>query len=185
MLNRAKKPCTRDGCTWPIYAKKLCAGHHREQYPPRPRTPAKPKPPKVRKTPKPRKPLNATRKTRKASTVDDVPAEVRAVVLDRCGGLCEACGRPLTLGVHLHHRLRRRDGGHTADNLVALHPECHVIAPQAVHQRPTWARQQGLIVPSWADPATTPLLLPSGQGVLLHPVQALYLPLPDDLPLAG
>lgn len=97
-----------------------------------------------------------------------VTAETRAIVLARCGGRCEACGEPLgRSGVDIHHRQRRRGGDHSPANLVALHPSCHTVAPQAVHQRPAWARERGLIVRSTGDPAATPLTLPSGRRVLL------------------
>lgn len=89
-------------------------------------------------------------------------ASARAVVLERQYGTCLACHtgmHPAT--AHVHHRKRRRDLA--ADELwcpcvlVALHPDCHVIAPQAVHQRPAWAVDAGLIVPSHADPRTVPI----------------------------
>lgn len=99
-----------------------------------------------------------------------VTPETRALVLTRCGGRCEACGKNLERGgVDLHHRQRRRGGDHSPANLVALHPSCHTVAPEAVHQRPAWAREQGLIVHSTDDPAITPLMLPSGRRVLLDP----------------
>ena len=87
-----------------------------------------------------------------------VTSETRLAVLARCGGLCEACGGDLERGggVHMHHRQRRRTGDHSLANLVALHPDCHVVAPQAVHQRPEWATERGLIVRSTDDPAATP-----------------------------
>lgn len=97
-----------------------------------------------------------------------VTAKTRAIVLARCAGRCEACGKLLgQSGVDLHHRQRRRSGDHSPANLVALHPTCHTIAPEAVHQRPAWARERGLIVRSTDDPAMTPLVLPSGRRVLL------------------
>jgi hypothetical protein len=97
-----------------------------------------------------------------------VTPETRAIVLARCGGRCEACGKPLgQSGVDLHHRQRRRGGDHSPANLVALHPSCHTITPESVHQRPAWARERGLIVRSTEDPATTPLALSSGRRVLL------------------
>jgi hypothetical protein len=74
---------------------------------------------------------------------------------------------PWGSGADLHHRQRRRGGDHSPANLVALHPACHTVAPEAVHQRPAWARERGLIVRSTEDPATVPLALPSGRRVLL------------------
>jgi hypothetical protein len=105
-----------------------------------------------------------------------VPRLVRAGVLVRAAGLCEACGGVLPVrGVHLHHRVRRRDGGDTLDNLVALHPLCHVLGPSAVHERPGWARGRGLVVAVGADPAVVPLVLPSGRVVLLDAGSPRYL----------
>lgn len=121
----------------------------------------------------------AKAKPRKAGESNDIPAAVRAVVLARCRGLCEACGNPLGDGpVHMHHRKRRTKRNHVPCNIVALHPTCHVVAPEAVHQRPAWAAERGLIVHSGGEPATTPLLLPNGDLVLLDPVESTYLPVP-------
>lgn len=110
-------------------------------------------------------------------TRDDIPAAVRAVVLERCGGACESCGGTLEGGpVHMHHRKKRNGKNHTPDNLVALHPLCHVVAPLSVHQEPAWAEQRGLIVLAGEDSLTKPLQLRSGDLVLLDPVEPIYLP---------
>lgn len=85
-------------------------------------------------------------------------AAVREVIWDRQLGTCLACHtgmRPDEL--HAHHRVRRRDLGWCPCNIVALHSDCHVVAPQAVHQRVTWARERGLIVPTWDDPRLIPV----------------------------
>jgi 5-methylcytosine-specific restriction endonuclease McrA len=106
-----------------------------------------------------------------------VTQDTRMVVLARCGGRCEACGREFRdVTPDLHHRQSRARGDHSPANLVALHPKCHTIAPEAVHQRPAWARERGLIVLSTEDPAATPLALPSGRRVWLDPVNPFYLP---------
>lgn len=87
-------------------------------------------------------------------------AQVRVVIWDRQGGTCAACGMGmLAEQMHAHHRMRRRDLGWCPCNVIGLHPSCHVIAPEAVHQRPAWAREHGLIVPTWGDPRQTPVLL--------------------------
>jgi hypothetical protein len=59
------------------------------------------------------------------------------------------------------------------DNLVALHPLCHVLGPTAVHERILVAQQRGLTVTG--DPATTPLLLGLDVVVWLDPHQPRYL----------
>jgi RNA-directed DNA polymerase len=49
-------------------------------------------------------------------------------VWQRQGGKCPKCGQPITkrTGWHLHHRVRRCDGGTDAlTNLELLHPTCH------------------------------------------------------------
>lgn len=108
---------------------------------------------------------------------NDIPAAVRAVVLARCRGLCEACGKALgDAPVHMHHRKKRTRRNHVACNIVALHPTCHVLAPEAVHQRPTWAAERGLIVRAGEDPDTKPLTLPTGRRVLLDPTLPCYQP---------
>lgn len=128
----------------------------------------------------------AKARPRRQGESSDIPAAVRAVVLARCCGLCEACGDPLGAGpVHMHHRKKRTKRNHLPCNIVALHPTCHVIAPQAVHQRPAWAAERGLIVLAGEDPATKPLQLASGGLVLLDPVESRYLPaVVDGLPYA-
>lgn len=93
-----------------------------------------------------------------------------AAILDRSGGLCEACGLPLPArweGWDRHHRQTREYGDDTLPNLVGLHKDCHVVAPQSVHQRVTWARERGLIVPSWSSPKAAGLWLPDGRLVQL------------------
>lgn len=106
--------------------------------------------------------------TKPAKVADEIPAAVRAAVLARAGGACEACGKGLGEGpVHLHHRQKRNGRNHTVENLVALHPLCHVLAPEAVHQRPTWAKSRGLILLAHHDPAVEPLTMPDGSQVLL------------------
>lgn len=39
-------------------------------------------------------------------------------------------------------------------NIIALLPACHAYA----HAHPDWARDRGLIVPTWLDPSETPVL---------------------------
>jgi 5-methylcytosine-specific restriction endonuclease McrA len=146
-----------DGCTRAAKTRKrgLCARHDR---PARTVT---------------RAPARAPARTKARGT--GIPASVRAGVLARAGGLCEGCGHPLeAAGTHLHHRIRRRDGGHTFDNLVALHPLCHVLGPLAVHERVKWARARGLTVRVSVELAAAPLVLPSGRVVLLDPVRPVY-----------
>lgn len=77
----------------------------------------------------------------------------------RCADRCWWCGRGLNGDGVRHHRMRRRDGGDRLCNIVILHTACHNIAPLSVHQNPEVAMTRGFIVPSWADPATSPILI--------------------------
>jgi hypothetical protein len=94
---------------------------------------------------------------------------VTDALLARCDGLCESCGLPLPTRWDRHHRRARSavSGDDSLPNLVALHHDCHVNAPWAVHMRPTWAKAQGLIVPSWQLPGSASLCLPDGRLVYL------------------
>ena len=99
----------------------------------------------------------------------DWPA-ITDALLRRCEGRCEACGWSLPADSgewDRHHRQSRRFADDSLSNLVALHSQCHVIAPWAVHQKVTWARTVGLIVPSWSAPATSSMWLPDGRLVYL------------------
>lgn len=133
----------------------------------------KPGGPLKRTAPMPRTPTAAGSKLAAKSTArkkpaDGIPAAVRVLVLARAAGCCEACGKALGEGpVHLHHRQKRNGRNHTVENLVALHPTCHVVAPEAVHQRPLWAKGRGLILLAHHDPAVEPLTMPDGRRVLL------------------
>ena len=53
----------------------------------------------------------------------------RRQVIARDGGICQACGRPVTMeagDAHIDHIIPKRDGGTDAlDNLQLLHRSCH------------------------------------------------------------
>lgn len=84
--------------------------------------------------------------------------QVRIVAHERQGGMCAACWSGVMIDdAHAHHRMRRRDLGWCPCNVVLLHPLCHVLDERSVHQRPEWARERGLIVPTWGEPADVPL----------------------------
>lgn len=92
----------------------------------------------------------------------------REALSDRQGGYCWWCGGPLGLGFAVHHRKLRSQGGNDeVTNLVALHHPCHNLGSHAVHLNVARAVERGFIVPSWGDPATTPLTLPGGGSVTL------------------
>jgi hypothetical protein len=70
------------------------------------------------------------------------------------------CTGPAT---DLHHRQRRRDGGHNPVNCLDLCRACHGHA----HAHPVIAREHGWIVSAFGDPATTPVTV-RGRRVLLE-----------------
>lgn len=74
----------------------------------------------------------------------------------RAGGMCESCGWPISGSGVVHHRqLRSQGGSDDPANLLHLHDACHRWA----HEHPTWAYQRGLIVRSWDDPMSVPVLV--------------------------
>ena len=94
----------------------------------------------------------------------DVTAEDRMEAWDAARGWCVACGRRLGDQGVLHHRQAKGMGGRKGGrksgtfhdgppNAVILHDACHV----AVHANPAAARDAGLIVSGWADPAAVPM----------------------------
>jgi 5-methylcytosine-specific restriction endonuclease McrA len=85
-----------------------------------------------------------------------MPVALRQVIYLRSQGMCDRCGTRLPeQGWHAHHRqLRSRGGPDTPANLAVLCARCHDL----VHRHPKEATARGWMVPSWADPETTPVL---------------------------
>lgn len=178
---RPPQPCTVGGCGRPRHARRMCRGHYGEAL----------------RAEQHAAQLQQPRRTRPGGGRHRIPAKVRAVVVARAAGECEACGGPLPARPHLHHRRSLAQGGlDVPANLVVLHPACHVDAPltgreritQAwrpgalpVHKNPAAAGAIGLILASTAVPAAEPLTLPPaepgqpGRPVLLHPTEPRYL----------
>lgn len=71
--------------------------------------------------------------------MSDIPQKVRIVVDAREQGRCLRCGGR---GTDIHHRKRRREGGHGLANCILLCRTCH----QWAHANPLLAREQGFIV---------------------------------------
>jgi hypothetical protein len=77
----------------------------------------------------------------------------------RSGGFCEVSGRPLHFETFDRHHRRPRGMGGTSQpmtdslpNLIALDPEVHNGAPWSVHQKPSWSRPRGYLLPkSFSD----------------------------------
>lgn len=96
-------------------------------------------------------------------------AEIAEAVLERAGNYCEKCGK-VGQDLALHHRKLKSQGGQDAvENLIAVHHECHNMGTKAIHMNPKESIENGWIVPSWAEPAEYPLILPDGSRVLLTP----------------
>lgn len=67
----------------------------------------------------------------------------RAEVYARAKGMCERCGRDVSRGYHVHHKIPLSAGGtHALDNLELLCPSCHVSEhPNNAHLRRNVALQ--------------------------------------------
>lgn len=72
--------------------------------------------------------------------MSQIPTKAREVVRRRQNGQCMRCGNRYS---DLHHRQRRREGGHSYENLVGLCGTCH----KWVHANPAKARELGYIIP--------------------------------------
>lgn len=80
-----------------------------------------------------------------------IPTQARKKVRERQGDQCWRCGNIYT---ELHHRQRRRDGGHGLDVLVGLCSTDHRWA----HANPSRAKEDGYIVaPHEEDVSTIPI----------------------------
>lgn len=82
--------------------------------------------------------------------------KARAIVAERSDGICELCSR--TRATNWHHRKGKGHGGLWAPS-NGLHlcgsgtTGCH----GHVTTHPRVSREQGWVVPSWADPVETPV----------------------------
>lgn len=100
----------------------------------------------------------------------------RSIVWDRCGGLCEVCGRtmdPTDWALH-HRKLRSHGGPDTPSNALAVHHRCHNLATGSIHLAVAHALDQGWLVSSWNDPTRTTVLI-AGRGLVLLDDAGLYL----------
>lgn len=84
--------------------------------------------------------------------MSDIPAKARRDLAkrDEC---CARCGAEAT---DIHHRTRRRDGGHALSNMVRLCRLCH----QWVHAHPKAARRFGFIIPALRRPPLDSTTIP-------------------------
>lgn len=92
-----------------------------------------------------------------------IPTAVRMAVDVRDQRHCVRCG---IASRELHHRQRRREGGHGLDNIVSLCGTCHRWA----HSHPNDARDTGFIVSLYVtEIALVPVRMFSGDWVHLLP----------------
>lgn len=82
---------------------------------------------------------------------NDIPAATRRLVWERQDGQCARCGNR---GTDIHHRIRRRDGGHGIANLVGLCRTCH----SWVHAHPKQAQDSGYIVGPYVEDVAVALI---------------------------
>lgn len=71
--------------------------------------------------------------------MSEIPTAARNAVRERQNGQCARCGNAYS---DLHHRQRRREGGHGVHNLVGLCRTDH----KWVHANPKRAREDGFII---------------------------------------
>jgi hypothetical protein len=80
-----------------------------------------------------------------------IPTKAREMVWERQMRACARCGNR---GYQIHHRQRRREGGHAVGNLVGTCRVCH----EWCHAHPDKAREQGYVVTvSVDDPSLIPI----------------------------
>jgi len=94
-----------------------------------------------------------------------IPGVTRELIKKRDNNQCFRCGAPAT---NIHHRQRRKVGGHDPSNLLMLCgmgnvSGCHGWA----HQHPKEAQSEGFIVSAYADPRTQWVWRWDGARVLL------------------
>lgn len=79
--------------------------------------------------------------------MSQIPASARKKVHERSNGQCSRCGMA---GSQIHHRQRRREGGHAVSNLVLLCGTCH----RDVHADPVEAASKGYIISVFVSDTT-------------------------------
>ena len=94
--------------------------------------------------------------------------KLRQQLANRAQGYCEKCEQWTGDQFAAHHRKLKSQGGKDhIQNLVALCHPCHNLGTHAVHLNPQKAVDRGWIVPTWADPATTPICTDANQTLQL------------------
>jgi 5-methylcytosine-specific restriction endonuclease McrA len=109
--------------------------------------------------------ISRTAATRKPARRDPAEAKARKAVKARSLGRCEVDG--VTAATEMHHRQNRSQGGSwTPENLM------HICSVHHLHitTHPQAAREQGWSVPSYMNPARTPVWIARRGFVLLNNV---------------
>jgi len=103
--------------------------------------------------------------------VPAVPPKTRQLVLERDSWTCLGCGRDIRTCYWWslqHRKARGQGGGNGPENLATLcgsatSPGCHL----SCERRDPEMTARGLVVPSWNDPLTVPVVLWTGRAILL------------------
>lgn len=68
----------------------------------------------------------------------DQKQEIRKQIFERQGGLCNDCGKQITLAqMHCHERVFRSQGGKMSlENSIGLCADCHNMGKNARHKGP-------------------------------------------------
>lgn len=106
-----------------------------------------------------------------------VPEAMAQGVDNREGHRCLKCGRhmidPPVGGFSRHHRMRRRDGGNSYENLVLVCGSGSTGCHGELHSKPRQAISLGLILPANfappLDPAIFPVRTHTGHWKMLDP----------------
>lgn len=91
---------------------------------------------------------------------NEIPTKVRVTVDERENRQCLRCG---ARGREIHHRMRRREGGHALSVCILLCSACHRWA----HANPIAARAGGFIIPTWSQEPTTEIPVAAFYGVVI------------------
>lgn len=129
-----------------------------------------------RRTPLHRVPFRRKARARRQRAGELTPRQVRAIIWERSYGRCECCGKPMRTDVpdwhpdkmDASHRVGEGQGGRwVPSNVCALRHWCHLYGAASPHRTPLAARERGLALLSTEDPTTEPVLLWTGNWVLL------------------
>ena len=94
-----------------------------------------------------------------------IPKKVREALKERAGDCCEICNAPAN---NAHHRKNRSQGGQDVlSNLLLLCGSGTTGCHGWVTNHPRTSMERGWSVPSWRDPAETPVTVYCTRLVLL------------------